>query len=81
MHALHAGDDIMGWITAQTWDKLKPDVDAACATAKSQGASKLACIGFCWGVSIAMSAGAVRIACALFSCACMQVERMVVAPC
>ncbi|PNW72163.1 hypothetical protein CHLRE_16g679800v5 [Chlamydomonas reinhardtii] len=50
--------DFMGWLSREaSWDKLKPQIDAAVAKLKEGGASKFGCIGFCWGVSIAMQAG------------------------
>ena len=57
-----AEHDFMGWLSREaSWDKLKPQIDAAVAKLKEGGASKFGCIGFCWGVSIAMQAGQVGV--------------------
>ncbi|GLC70592.1 hypothetical protein PLESTF_001012100 [Pleodorina starrii] len=51
-------DDFMGWLgRVGSWGALEPSIKAAAELLKSEGATKLGCIGFCWGVSIALHAG------------------------
>lgn len=51
----------MGWLgRVGSWEKLQPEVKVAVEFLKAKGATKLGCIGFCWGVSIALRAGEVR---------------------
>ena len=40
---------------------MRPHVHDVVAKLKEGGASKFGCIGFCWGVSIAMQAGQVGV--------------------
>ncbi|PNW72164.1 hypothetical protein CHLRE_16g679750v5 [Chlamydomonas reinhardtii] len=50
--------DFQGWLTREAgWGKMRPHVHDVVAKLKEGGASKFGCIGFCWGVSIAMQAG------------------------
>ncbi|EFJ49549.1 hypothetical protein VOLCADRAFT_89871 [Volvox carteri f. nagariensis] len=50
--------DFMGWLgRVGSWEALQPQVYAAVERLRSEGATKLSCIGFCWGVSIALRAG------------------------
>ncbi|KAG2501606.1 hypothetical protein HYH03_000111 [Edaphochlamys debaryana] len=50
--------NFMDWITKEgSWAKLQPDVMAAAEKLKSEGISKLGCVGFCWSTTIALTAG------------------------
>ncbi|GIM08494.1 hypothetical protein Vretimale_12510 [Volvox reticuliferus] len=50
--------DFMGWIgRVGSWENLEPAVTAAVERLRAEGATKFGCIGFCWGVSIAIRAG------------------------
>ncbi|KAG2501607.1 hypothetical protein HYH03_000112 [Edaphochlamys debaryana] len=51
-------DDFPGWLARNgSWERLRPDVHVAAARLQAEGATKLGCVGFCWGVSIALTAG------------------------
>ncbi len=52
------------WLDKEgSWEgKLRADVGAVAQHLKEAGATKLGCIGFCWGVSAALRAGQVRAA-------------------
>ncbi|GIL52735.1 hypothetical protein Vafri_8489 [Volvox africanus] len=50
--------DFMGWLgRVGSWENLEPAIKAAVERLRAEGATKFGCIGFCWGVSIALRAG------------------------
>lgn len=52
-------DNLPGWFaTDASYAKVGPIVASSVELLKGKGAAKFGCIGFCWGVSIAMAAAA-----------------------